>query len=107
MTPPGDELQSEFDVVVVGSGFGGAVAAARLTDGGLSVCVLERGAPFPPGDFPRTPENVADAVWLPEDGRLGLYDVRQLDGVDVVLASGLGGGSLIGSGVLMRPAEEA
>ncbi len=96
-------MTPSFDVVVVGSGYGGAVVAAQLSAQGQTVCVLERGTAFPPGAFPRTPDAVADAVWLPDEKRLGLFDVRRLGPIDVVQTSGLGGGSLIGSGVLARP----
>jgi cholesterol oxidase len=84
-------------VVVVGSGFGGAVSACRLAQAGCDVLVLERGRWFD-GDFPRK----AGDDWLWEQGGLGPFDVRSTGEVDVVLAAGVGGGSLLYSNVHLR-----
>jgi cholesterol oxidase len=106
-------------VVVVGSGYGGAVAAARLsgvrrpTDQGdqpLSVCVLERGREYLPGEFPERfadlPGHVRinrfDTAELTGDAA-GLFDVRIGADVSVLLGNGLGGGSLINAGVAEVP----
>ena len=88
--PPGARRQSKdealrarlvsvaehFDAVVVGSGFGGSVTAYRLAEGGLRVCLLERGKAYPPGSFPRTPYDMARNFW---DERGQARDVRPLD----------------------------
>lgn len=94
-----------FDVVVVGSGFGGAVTAYRLASEGRSVLVLERGAAYPPASFPRTPYGFGQNVWDPRRGRYGLFDVWSFDTMDAVVAAGLGGGSLIYANVLIRKDE--
>ena len=91
-----------FDAVVVGSGFGGSVTAYRLAEGGLRVCLLERGKAYPPGSFPRTPHAMARNFWDPSRGRHGMFDVWTFKGIEALVSSGLGGGSLIYANVLIR-----
>ncbi|MFC7733342.1 GMC oxidoreductase [Actinomadura keratinilytica] len=93
------------DTVVVGSGFGGSVAAYRMAEAGRSVVVLERGRAYPPGTFPRSPAEIGRAFWDPEAGLYGMFDVWSFKGFDSVVSSGLGGGSLIYANVLLRKDE--
>jgi len=95
--------QYDADAIVVGSGFGGAVAAARLAQAGFSVIVLERGRRWGLGEFPRASK--LDDGWLWDLDR-GLYDIRWLDSMASVQAAGWGGGSLVYANVFARPFEE-
>jgi cholesterol oxidase len=94
-----------FDVVVVGSGFGGSVMAYRLAEAGRRVCVLERGKPYPPGSFARSPAEMRSSFWDPSEGLYGLYDLWSFRGLEALVSSGLGGGSLIYANVLLRKDE--
>jgi cholesterol oxidase len=103
-----DDLKPAYDAVVVGSGYGGGVAASRLARAGKRVVVLERGREFITGEFPgRFPELREQLQVTGRRVRLGgptgLYDVRLGDDMHVLVGCGLGGGSLINAGVALRP----
>ena len=95
--------RGQYDAVVIGSGFGGAVAAYQLVRGTqLRVLLLERGMPYPPGSFARTPRGMRRSFWDPTAGLHGLYELWSFSKVRAVVASGLGGGSLIYVNVMLR-----
>jgi cholesterol oxidase len=94
--------EEHFDAVVVGSGFGGSVTAFRLAEAGMRVCLLERGKAYPPGSFPRSPWGASRNVWDPSEGLHGLFNIWEFQGLGGIVASGLGGGSLLYSNVLIR-----
>lgn len=106
MTRTSAAAPERVDAVVVGSGFGGSVSACRLAEAGLGVLVLERGRRYPPGSFARSPWEMARNVWDPSAGLHGLFDVWTFRRLDAVVASGLGGGSLIYANVLLRKDEK-
>jgi cholesterol oxidase len=95
-----------FDTVIVGSGFGGSVMAYRLSEQGQSVCVLERGKPYPPGSFPRNPAGMSRNFWDPSSGLYGMFNIWSFKGIGALVSSGLGGGSLIYANVLLRKDEK-
>jgi cholesterol oxidase len=91
-----------WQVIVVGSGFGGSVLAFRLAEAGYRVCLLERGKAYPPNSFPRSPIDVRNNFWDPSHGLYGLNNVWSFRGSAALVSSGLGGGSLIYANVLIR-----
>ncbi|MEV4432790.1 GMC family oxidoreductase [Streptomyces sp. NPDC049585] len=95
------------DVIVVGSGFGGSVAALRLAERGYRVTVLEAGRRFADGDFAASPWQVHRLLWAPRFGLRGILRVRVLRNLLVLTGVGVGGGSLAYAGVLHRPAVQA
>ena len=100
------QTAEHFDAVVVGSGFGGSVTAYRLAEAGHSVCLLERGKPFPPNSFPRSPLGMKSQFWDPSEGLHGMFNLWSFADIDAICASGLGGGSLIYANVLLRKDED-
>ena len=103
-----NELKPVYDAVVVGSGYGGGVAAARLTRMGYKVAVLERGLEWHPGEYPDTPAKALDNFQLHEEhaGRIGkptgLFDLRVNPDMNVLIGCGLGGTSLINANVALQ-----
>jgi cholesterol oxidase len=92
-----------YDVVIIGSGFGGSVAALRLAEKGYSVGVLEAGRRFADDEFPKTSWDTKRFLWAPA---LGCYGIQRLDllrNVLVLSGAGVGGGSLVYANTLYRP----
>lgn len=97
--------EEHYDAVVVGSGFGGSINTLRLARAGKSVLVLERGRRYRPGEFPRDVTDVDKLFWRypKRTESRGLYEVRFFSGIAAVVASGVGGGSLIYANIQIRP----
>jgi cholesterol oxidase len=108
LSSPIEALKPHYDVVVVGSGYGGAVTAARLAQQGMSVCVLERGRELRPGDYPDTLAKASREFHIDRpSGSLfsptALYDLRVYPDLNVFVGCGLGGTSLINANVVLEP----
>ncbi len=108
ITKTNDRLEDHYDAVVIGSGYGGGVAASRLSRMGLRVCVLEKGRQWRPGDYANSITGLMSRLHL--SGRrvnLGaensLFDCRLGKEMHVLTGCGLGGGSLVNAGLAVRP----
>ncbi|WP_284382859.1 GMC oxidoreductase [Litoribrevibacter albus] len=101
-------MKEEYDVVVIGSGFGGAITACRLAQAGNSVCILEKGRRWVKTEFPRSTGEVANhAFWDEKDkeeGR-GFIEYLPFKNMDVIQGVGVGGGSLHYFNVHIQPPE--
>ena len=95
--------QVDYDVVVVGSGFGGSVAALRLTEKGYRVGVLEAGRRFADDEFARTSWDARRFLWAPAIGCYGVQRIHALRDVMILAGAGVGGGSLNWANTSYRP----
>lgn len=96
---------TDFDVLVIGSGFGGSVAALRLTEKGYKVAVLEAGRRFAERDFPKTSWRLSRFLFLPRLGLRGIQRIHALPDVLVLAGAGVGGGSLVYANTLYQPPD--
>lgn len=92
-----------YDVAIIGSGFGGSVAALRLSEKGYRVVVFEAGRRFAAADFPRSNWNVRRFLWFPRLGMRGIQRLTLLRDVLVLSGAGVGGGSLVYANTLYEP----
>ena len=107
LSMPIESIRNHYTIVVIGSGYGGGIAASRLARTGQQVCVLERGKEFFPGDFPDTlPEAAANSQFNTPRGRFGsetdLFDFHTNSDINVLVGCGLGGTSLINANVVIE-----
>ena len=98
-------MNQDFDVVVIGSGFGGSVAALRLTEKGYRVAVLEAGRRFKDKDFPKTSWRLSKFLFMPRLGLRGIQRIHALPDVLVLAGAGVGGGSLVYANTLYQPPD--
>ncbi len=94
---------TRYDVVIVGSGFGGSVSALRLAEKGYRVGVLEAGRRFTPDTLPRTSWDLRNFLWAPRLGLRGIQRITLLKDIVVLSAAGVGGGSLVYANTLYQP----
>lgn len=101
------ELKSHYDFIVVGSGYGGSIAASRMSRLGKSVCLFEKGKEFLPGQFPDTMAEATKEMTIntgkESKEKNGLYEFTIGDGISVLKGCGLGGTSLINANVSIKP----
>ena len=95
-----------FDVAVIGSGFGGSVAALRLSEKGYKVLVIESGARFEDQDFAKNSFDLKKFLFFPKLGLKGIQRIDLLRNVIVMSGAGVGGGSLVYANTLYRPPEK-
>jgi cholesterol oxidase len=96
----------DYDYIVVGSGFGGSVAALRLAEKGYSVCVLEAGKRYRAEDFAESNWDLPKFLWLPQAACYGIQRMRFFKDVLILSGAGVGGGSLVYANTLLEPPEE-
>ena len=99
-------MAHDYDYIIIGSGFGGSVAALRLAEKGYRVAVIEKGRRYRPGDFPRTNWNLRKFLWMPWIGLYGIQAMTILKDVFVLHGTGVGGGSLVYAANLLEPPDE-
>ena len=93
----------DYDYIVVGSGFGGAVSGLRLTEKGYRVLMLEKGMELKAEDFPKSNWNLKRWLWMPQLGWRGLFQMKFFRHVTVLSGVGVGGGSLVYANTLPIP----
>ncbi len=103
-----EQIKVEYDVIVIGSGYGGSIAASRLSRAGQKVCLLERGKEFAKGDFPEEELDASGEMQFDfpnkqVGSRLGLFDFRVNKEINALAGCGLGGTSLINASVSVLP----
>jgi cholesterol oxidase len=97
---------THWDVVIVGSGFGGSVAALRLSEKGYRVLVVESGRRFTDEELPKTSWRLPKYLWAPAVGMFGIQRMTLLNDVLVMSGAGVGGGSLVYGNTLYEPLDE-
>src|SRR5690625_7392960 len=96
------KVTGHYDVVVIGSGFGGSVSALRLTEKGYRVGVLEAGRRFADDEYATTSWKLRDFLWFPQLGCFGIQRINRLKDALILSGAGVGGGSLVYANTLDR-----
>jgi choline dehydrogenase-like flavoprotein len=109
LTPPRQETVKasfDYDVVIIGSGFGGSVAALRAAEKGYRVGVMEAGRRWKDEDIPKTNWDLKHYVWFPAAELYGIQRIEYLDNVLVLCGAGVGGGSHVYGNTLYVPPKQ-
>ncbi len=99
-------MQTDYDYIIIGSGFGGSVSALRLSEKGYKVLVIEKGKWKKAEDFPQTNWNLRKWMWLPALGWHGIFKMTFFRHLSVISGVGVGGGSLVYANTLPKPKKE-
>ncbi len=100
---PEHHEDDEFDVAIIGSGFGGCVAALRLIEKGYRVVVLEAGRRFDEQTLPKTSWHLRSFLWAPLLGCFSIQRISLLKNALILSGAGVGGGSLVYANTLYQP----
>ncbi len=98
-------MEPDYDVLIIGSGFGGSVTALRLTEKGYRVGVLEAGRRFADHEFAKTSWHLREFLWAPKLGMYGIQRIHLLRNCMILAGAGVGGGSLNYANTLYVPPE--
>ena len=98
-----DSKKTDYDYIIIGSGFGGSVSALRLAEKGYKVLVIEKGKWYSNDDFPKTNWNLKRWLWLPTLRLHGIMKITFLKHIGIISGVGVGGGSLVYANTLPKP----
>lgn len=98
-----DHPNTDYDYIIIGSGFGGSVSALRLSEKGYKVLVVEKGKWYHAADFPKTNWNIKKWLWIPLLKCFGIMKLSFFRHITVVSGVGVGGGSLVYANTLPVP----
>lgn len=107
LSSPLEQMGDSYEVLVIGSGYGGGIAASRMARAGRRVCLLERGRELQPGEYPNTELTAAEQMQMHLPGnhlgsRTGMFDFHVHKDMNVLVGCGLGGTSLINANVSLE-----
>lgn len=95
--------KTDYDYIIIGSGFGGSVSALRLAEKGFKVLVIEKGKWYSNNDFPKTNWNLKKWLWLPSLRFHGIMKMTFFRHIGIISGVGVGGGSLVYANTLPKP----
>ncbi|ORV99976.1 GMC family oxidoreductase N-terminal domain-containing protein [Mycobacterium kyorinense] len=98
-------MEPDYDVLIIGSGFGGSVTALRLTEKGYRVGVLEAGRRFADDEFAKNSWHLREFLWAPKLGCYGIQRIHLLQNCMILAGAGVGGGSLNYANTLYVPPD--